>query len=512
MPCISCARTRASASWSQSTLEPSFLSDARFVTEFTELYNYYRNAQLVQLRVHQGKLLAAFQIGERLTDLRVFRWQLAPDGAATYIDNRGERDIALPPTHDFEWIATTRDQHVIGKHPHVNVLDTLFVETVGGDLTVKLENNTATGLGIYAEPVDDQNQSLNDAEIAYAAVGEMILLRIRPYRETQMRYLVFNRRTQLVTRVDSIGAACVQLPEDHGIVFPDGYILQSGEYKQFSDLPSGLQFKRRVLAPNGEDVLYVFYGATQGVYVLLAYNLISKTLAQPLVAQGFARFDDGRMLLFSAENQEPTRNHAMQLWQTPFLSDEHAAQQAPRQTFFGKIGNRELVRGVSDLYSIAKLVREQGETGKDQLPTRFVYEALIKQCQRALDAYYWLNAAEAQQAGGEVRSIIEVATGTLDEFDKVAAVQREAARVLQQTEQAQRQLQTEIASRLWQSPAEFVEALDQIRMARGRLATLKGQRYMDVARLASMDHDTGRRRSQRGRTHRAVSGAGRRIY
>lgn len=472
-------------------LDQTFLNDPRFVAEFTELYNYYRNAQLVQLRVHQGKLLAAFKIGERMSDLRVFRWQLGEAGAISYIDNRGERDISLPATHDFEWTPTSRDHHVIGKHGHVNVLDTLFVETISGDLTIKIENNTESGLGIYSEPVEDRNQSLNDAEIAYAAVGELILLRIKPYRETQVRYLVFNRRTQQVNRVDAVGASCVQLPEDHGIVFPEGYILQSGEYKLFADLPAGLQFKRRLPSPNGEDVLYVFYGIELGVYVLLTYNLINKTLGQPLVAHGYARFDDGRMLLFTAESDEPTRNHAMQLWQTPFLSDEHAAKQAPRQSFFGKIGNRELVRGVSDLYSIGKLVREQGEPGKEQLPTRFVYEALIKQCRRAIDAFYWLSTDEAQRASAEVLSIIEVATNTLDEFDKVAAVQREAKRILQQTEQAQRQLVTETASRLWQSPTDFIEALDQIRIARGRLASLKEQRYMDVARLSQLDAELG---------------------
>lgn len=472
-------------------LAATFLDEPRFVTEFKELYSYYRNAQLVQLRVHQGKLLAAFKIGERTTDLRVFRWQLDEAGKASYIDNRGERDMALPPAHDFEWTLTTRDQHVLGKHPHINVLDTLFVETVGGDLTVKVENNTETGLGIYSEPVEDQNQSLNDGEIAYAAVGELILLRIRPYRETVQRHLVYNRRTMQVTRVDAIGASCVQLPEDHGIVFPDGYVLQSGEYKVFADLPTGLQFKRRILSPNGEDVLYIFYGQQSGGYVLLTYNLINKTLGLPLVAHGYARYPDGRMLLFVAEGDEPTRNHAMQLWQTPFTSDEHAALQAPRQSFFGKIGNRELVRGLSELYSVAKLVREQAEAARDQLPLRQVFEALQRQCRRVIDAYHWLSAPQALEAGADVRSMIEVSGATLDEFDKVAAAQREAARIVQQAEQSQRQLLTETASRLWQSPTDFIEALGQLRLARGHLATLTEQRYMDVARLKELDAGLG---------------------
>jgi len=467
----------------------TFLDEPRFLAEFKELYSYYKNAQLVQLRVHQGKLLAAFKIGERITDVRVFRWHLKDDGTLSYIDNRGERDIALPPTHDFEWVPTTRDQHVLGRHPHINVLDTLFVETVGGDLTVKIENNTETGLGIYSEPVDDRNQSLNDGDIAYAAVGELILLRIKPYRETEFRYLVFNRRTQQVIRNDAIGASCVQLPEDHGIVFPDGYILQSGEAKVFADMPAGLRFKRRLLSPNGEDVLYIFYGEVDGVYVLLTYNMISKTLAPPLVAHGYARFDDGSMLLFTAESEEPSRNHAMQLWQTAFVSDEHAAGQAPRQSYLGKIGNRELVRGLSELYSIAKAVREQAEAARDHLPGRFVFEALVRQCRRVADAYHWLGAEQADGAGAEVLSMIEVASATLDEFDKVAAVRREAANTLVQAAQATRQLLTDTASRLWHSPVDFIEALDQIRLQRGRLATLKEQRYMDVAHLTLLEVD-----------------------
>lgn len=468
-------------------LEGSFLADSRFVAEFTELYNYYRNAQLVQLRVNQGKLLAAFQIGERASDLRVFRWQLSDANPPAYIDNRGERDITLPPSHDFEWQKTTREQHVIGKHSHINILDTLFVETIEGDLTIKIENNTESGLGIYAEPVEDRNQSLNDAEIAYASVGELILLRIKPYREQENRYLVFNRRLQQVSRMDAIGQSCVQLPEDHGIVFPVGYVLQSGESKVFADMPAGLQFKRRLLSANGEDVLYVFYGVQEGVYVLLSYNLINKTLSQPLVAHGYARFPDGRILLFTAEGQEPTRNHPMQLWQTPFQSEEHAAGQAPKQSFLGKIGNRELVRAISEMYSICKLVHEQNATGKDKLPTRFMFETLIKQCRRTADAYYWLNEGAAGKPGQEIGLIIEVANSTIDEFDKVAAVQRQAQQQLQQTASAQRQLLTEIASRLWQSPTDFVEALAALRLERGRLASMQEQRYIDLSKLADLD-------------------------
>jgi hypothetical protein len=77
----------------------SFLEDARFASDFKELYAYYKQAQLLQLRVTQGKLLASFQIGQQVQDVRVFRWALAADGAIQYVDNRGERDHVLPSPH-----------------------------------------------------------------------------------------------------------------------------------------------------------------------------------------------------------------------------------------------------------------------------------------------------------------------------------------------------------------------------------------------------------------------------
>ncbi|WP_265088504.1 DNA repair ATPase [Psychrobacter immobilis] len=245
-------------------LKNTFLDQEAFVQDFNELYRYYKQTRLIQLTVKDSKLLLAFQIGERITDIRVFRFALdfsqgTPESAQiAYVDNRGERDIELPPAYDFDWIETTREQMINGKYPHMNILDTVFVETVGGDLTIKIEDNTQSGQGIYSEPVNDRTQSLTDAEIAYAKVGSLILLKILPYREDSYRYFVYNTLTETVLRLDAIGQSCVQLPEDHGIIFPGGYYLQTGEYKLFDANNVGakdLKFKRKIVSPNGEDVL-----------------------------------------------------------------------------------------------------------------------------------------------------------------------------------------------------------------------------------------------------------------
>lgn len=463
----------------------SFLDDARFTADFRELYAYYKNATLSQLRVTPDKLLAAFQIGQQAHDLRVFRWHIERDGTLRYEDNRGERDMALPPSHDFEWTVTTREDHVEGAHPHINVLDTVFVETVAGDLTVKIENNTESGLGIYSEPVDDLSQSLGDAEVAFARLGMLILLRIRPYREQTVRYLVYNQRTQQVERLDAIGGSCVQLPEDHGIIFPGGYYLQSGEYKQFDlpeDMVAGLRFKRQVRSPNGEDVLYVFYQPGSGHYALFTYNLINKTLGAPILANGYARFPDGRILVFQTDRGEASRVHPMQLWRTPFATEEHAGSQPPPTGFFGRIGNAELVRGVSDLSGIARAVREQSAT-------RAAYEDLIRQCARALDAYFWLDADEAHGAAALLRDISAAAQATLAEFEKVDAIRRESAKALAAAETEQRVLLTDIASTLWRSPEDFMKALGRLRERRGRLRLTRELRHIDVTRVDTLDAD-----------------------
>src|SRR5690606_32453678 len=150
---------------------PGLLHAPQFVREFDALHRYYRQARLLQLRRVDGRLLAVFRTGEKPGDLRVLRWSVSDDGRVTFLDSRGERDHVFPDSHDVLWRETTREDHVLGRHPHVSVDGELFVTTVGGALVVKTENDTETGEGVHREPVDEPLQSLADASIAYARVG-----------------------------------------------------------------------------------------------------------------------------------------------------------------------------------------------------------------------------------------------------------------------------------------------------------------------------------------------------
>ncbi|MBK3567275.1 DNA repair ATPase, partial [Streptomyces sp. MBT62] len=273
---------------------PGLLDDPEFVREFTALHRYYRQARLLQLRRVDGKLLAVFRTGEKADDIRVLRWALTDDGrTATFLDAHGERDHVFPPPYDFDWIGTGREDLVPGRHPHVRIQDGLYVDTLGGTLTVKVEDNTETPEGIYSEPVDEPLQSPADAEIAYARVGALVLLRVQPYKEDAHRYLVFNTLTKGVVRLDGIGLSCRRLPEEQGIVFPGGYCLATGECKTFEIVTAGLELERIVRSPNGEDVLFAYRARGSGRSLLLPYNMIRKEVAAPLPGRGWALFEDG---------------------------------------------------------------------------------------------------------------------------------------------------------------------------------------------------------------------------
>jgi len=459
----------------------NFLADPRFVKDFKELYRYYRDTHLLQLRKVNSKLLAVFRTGAALGDVKVFRWALDPDEVPTYLDQRGERDHVFPPSHDFEWIATTREQHVLGRHPHVSVLDKVFVETVGGDLTIKIENNTEDGLGIYSEPVDERNQSLADGQIHYAQVGLLILLKILPYNEEKWRYFIFNTRTQKAQRLDSLGRSCILLPEDHGIVFPGGYHLQNGETRTFEGDSADMEFLRSWRSPNGEDVLFAFYERRSGRSILLTYNLIRKEAAPPIHCNGMALFDDGLMVLFrAAAGEEPARIHPLQIWRTPFWSELHAAQAPNRGTFLEKVGNAELVRAISDLLALSRsaLAAE---------PTAAGFEDQVSVATRVADAYHWLRREEVGQLSVPLQELRQTADTIVGEFAKVEAIRAEAKHALAERQKAFEQLVLRLRTDERQEVGHFVAALAELRQERGRLIAARDLRYVDLEAVAALE-------------------------
>ncbi|MGW7486458.1 DNA repair ATPase [Streptomyces sp. NPDC054786] len=462
---------------------PGLLDDPGFVREFAALHRYYRDTRLLQLRRTEGRLLAVFRTGEKSDDIRVLRWSVSDDGRISFLDARGEHDHVLPAAHDFEWTEATREDHIPGRHPHLSVRGEIFVATDGGTLTVKTENDTGTGEGIYTEPVDEPLQSLADAEVAHARVGDLLLLRIRPYKESAHRHLVFHTLTKTVVRLDGIGQACRRLPEGQGIVFPGGYCLSSGAYKIFDADTTGLEFEHAVRSPNGEDLLFTFHARAGGRSLLLPYNVIRKEVATPLFCLGWALFDDGTlMVLQRGAGDEPGRVHPLQLWRSPYVSDTYAAARPVGSGPLARVGNADLVRGLSDCLSLTRAVAET-------TPTTEVYKALAAGCVRTADAHHWLGDDELGELRAPLDAMRKTAEQVLSEFETVQVLTRQAADALGEAAARIASVVRRLRGETPRSAGAWVTGLTELRQAQGHLLTLKDQRYADTTRIDELAAD-----------------------
>ncbi|MFE0737299.1 DNA repair ATPase [Streptomyces sp. NPDC058855] len=477
---------------------PGLLDDPAFVREFAALHRYFRDARLVRLRRTDGRLLAVFRTGENADDLRVLRWEVGPSGGCRFLDAQGEREYLAPSGQDVDWVAAGREDHVPGRHPHISLAGRLFVSTVGGMLTVKTENDTDTAEGVYAEPVDEPLQALADAEVAHAVVGPLVLVRVLPYREETVRHLVFNSLTGAVVRLDGIGQACLRLPDDRGVVFPGGYCLAEGTVKTFETDTGGLEYEGSVASPHGEDVLYAFRAPDTGRTLLLPYNRVREEIDRPVTGRGHALLDDGTLAVLRGTGTEAGRVHPVQWWRTPFAADTHLTPAGTGP--LARIGNADLVRGISDCLAIAR--QATGTT-----PSAGVYEALLAACDRAADTHHWLDDPETGDLAGPLAALRATAEQVRAEFETVAALTGRASEALTEAERRLTRLTRQIRGEAPATAGEWISRLAELRRAQGHLLTVKELRYADTDAV-----DALARRAEEdiaAATHRAVAFLGR---
>jgi len=446
------------------------IAHAQFAEEFRNLYKYYKNTQFVKFAVLGAHLFMVFRVGKSVNDIKTFKWLLQGD-TLTYIDNRSDHEYVFPPQHEFSWKRTTRDMQRAGKHPHISIEDKVFVETIGGDLTVKIENNTTTGRGIYSEAVQDKDQTLDDSEIYYALVGNIILLKIRPYQEQDYRYLLYNAKLQTAQRLDALAEACVLLPDNQGLIFPHGFYLQTGEGKLFDKGLRDMLFEKRIVSPNGEDFLYVFFNKEQGAYLLLSYNLIAQRVDNPISCHGYALFDNGELCYFRKDD-EPKKHHAVQIWQTPYVAPDFELP-VTSDSYLYKLGNKEIVRAMAEAQEVLTLLaKDDSYTG--------LYLDLIRLTTTLNDTYHWLREPAAQALAEPLRDIQQAANAAVEEFDKVLSIRKstgaETQRVLGKAD--------ELVGRIKRTTAtdvnEYVQLLAELRGVRGEVISLKELRYVEL--------------------------------
>ncbi|TYQ15588.1 UNVERIFIED_CONTAM: Holliday junction resolvasome, helicase subunit [Acetivibrio alkalicellulosi] len=458
-------------------LNLSLIEDKQFINDFNELYKYYKNTFFAKFTIQGPYLYMIFQTGKSSIDTKVFKW-LIKDNKLAYVDNRSDQEVKFSNRQDFDWVRVRREDHRGGKYPHVSIKDRVFVETLRGDLTIKVEDNTDIGKGIYSEPVENKDQTLDDAEILYAILGHIVLLKIRPYKEKNYRYFIYNDKLKSVVRIDAIEDVCMLLPDDHGLIFPKGYYLQSGEYKLFDVPAHNCIFDQKIESPNGEDYQYIFYNTESGIYFVYSYNLIEQSLDTPIVCSGYSHFSSGEMIVFRHE-AEPQRNHMIQIWQTPYVGKDYVTHTKNDCLLF-KIGNKDIVRAMADCKVVFNLILK-GESYSE------IYVDIVKESDIIIDSYFWISEQEAFDLKSVMGNIRDTAASAVAEFEKVTRIKEATQKQINDVEEKALSLLKEIEFGNLSTVDEYVGVLSNLRMLRGEIVSLKDLRYTDISLVESLE-------------------------
>ncbi|QUI25625.1 DNA repair ATPase [Vallitalea pronyensis] len=453
------------------------INDEQFLKDFDELYKYYKHTFFAKFTITEPYFYMIFQTGKHATDIKVFKW-LIEGGKLTYVDCRSEHEVKFTDKNAFDFVKVTRDDQRSGVHPHVSILDKVFVETIGGDLTIKVEDNTAVGKGIYSEDVEDKDQNLDDADIAYVDLGQIIILKIRPYKENHDRYFIFNDKLKRVVRIDSIKDTCRLLPGNHGLIFPKGYYLQNGEYKIFDVPAENCVFDQVISSSNGEDYQYIFYNMDSGIYLIYSYNIIEQTIDTPIVCSGYSHFNNGEMIVFKHED-EPRKNHMIQIWQTPYVGKNYVSA-GDNDSILFKIGNKDIVNCMADCKVVYKLI-QKGEGYQS------IYVDIVKEAEQIMDAYFWLDKAETYNLKEVLQNIKESSAFAIGEFEKVTRIKNATKKQITDVSGTAEELLKKLEYGTFDTVDEYVRVLADIRNLRGKIVSLRDLRYTDLAIVDSLD-------------------------
>jgi len=462
------------------------LRDSNFEDEFKRLYKIFDDTVFAKFSLIGSDLFMVFRTGKRVDDVHVFKWEYN-EGVLRFLSARADSEYnerAFPAAYNFTWRHPARDAFRSGDHPHVSIDNKVFVECVGGDLTIKVEDNTRSGEGIHAESVENPNQKVDDAQFEYAVQGSLVLLKVLPYQEKQWRHFIYNSKLQEVHRVDSLGQACVLLPEEHGVVFPDGYYLQTGELKRFESDEGEMVLERIVSSPNGEDTLYVFFNRMEGLYALMPYRLIQQEVPERICCGGFSVFLDGQMMFFEAANSAQ-KQHDLSRYQTPFFTPGHEPEVGDREDYLFQVQNKPVVRCLAECHEVLTLIMKEN-------PYEDLYSDMEHRASSIPDSFAWLKHEAGCDIVPALNDIAESAGKAIDEFKKVRRLKAEAREHVAKAQEDAKRLFSQVQRASFKSVDDFVSNLGGLRTLRGELIGLKEIRFVDVPAIEAMEQEVVR--------------------
>ncbi len=469
--------------WKGGSFSPCPLDAIRnpqFETDFKNLYRYYRKTVFAKFSVIGHHLYMVFRVGREVTDVKAFKW-LIQGNTLQYVDGRSEHECVFPSQHGFEWRRTTQDMIRQGKNPHISIEDRVFVETVGGDLTIKIENNTETGKGIYSEPVDNPDQTLSDAEVYYAAVGNVIVLKVRPYEEKRFRYFLYNEKVRRAIRLDrhragvpsaAGGSRADLLPR---VLSADGRAQAVRDPGGRHDLRETRGFARTARTTSTSSTI-----ATPACTCCSRTTSSSRRSARPWCAAA-TRSSRTACSSTSAPTRRPRRHHVVQVWQTPFYGPDFQVP-VKQQTELYKIGNRDIVRCMAECTEILAL------TGREESYVN-LYLDIARKAGEIQDAYFWIASPETCRLDEPLDGIRQAAQAAVDEYEKVVRTKANTRAEIDKVAQGVREIIAALDYDHIDEIGEFVEFLTKLRSIRGTVISLRDLRYADVETVASLENE-----------------------
>src|SRR5690606_17057339 len=107
---------------------------------------------------------------------------------------------------------------------------------------------------------------------------------------------------------------------------------------------------------------------------------------------------------FRAE-EEHTKNHLVQIWQTPFVKGDTMPAQH-KDSFVYKIGNKDVVKAMAEGHSIITLLNKNDDY-------EGLYSDLTRLAQNILDGYYWITSKETFELNKPLTEIKNTANAAI---------------------------------------------------------------------------------------------------
>jgi len=208
------------------------------------------------------------------------------------------------------------------------------------------------------------------------------------------------------------------------------------------------------------------------------YNMIEQEIKTPIVCGGFTILPDGELCYFKADDEQ-TKHHMIQIWQTPYLEGDIMPSEHQDSMLY-KIGNKDIVKAMAEANELITLLSK--EDNYDGL-----YADIAKSSKNILDAYYWLNDKETAVLSEPLKEINIAANAAIDEFQKVIQLKKNAEKQTKEIQQKAQELFSKIKSTSFKNINEFVELLSQLRALRGEVIGLYEIRYVNEEFIKSLE-------------------------